>query len=70
MEPNRLLMVTLREILDGRLTKKNLLPSKLTNEERALCERSLELMSTVGELPKLNKWLETYESSYALHPSQ
>lgn len=62
MEPSRLLLMTLREILDGRLTKKNLLPGKLTKEERRFCERSLELVNTVGDLPKLNKWLEAYES--------
>jgi len=62
MEPSRLILTTLREILDGRLTKKKQLPTRLTNEEREFCERSLELINTVGDLPKLNKWLEAYES--------
>ncbi|MCK9599975.1 MAG: hypothetical protein M0R06_13105 [Sphaerochaeta sp.] len=62
MDPSRLILTTLREILDGRLTKKKQLPTRLTNEEHEFCERSLELINTVGDLPKLNKWLEAYES--------
>jgi len=53
--------MTLREILDGRLTKKHL-PRALTKEERDFCERSLELVTAIGDLPKLNKWLEAYET--------
>ena len=62
MKPSRLLLTTLREILDGRLAKKKHLPTRLTKEEREFCERSLDLINAVGDLPKLNKWLEAYES--------
>ena len=60
--PNGLIITTVREILDGRLMKKDIIPRGLTKDEREFCERVMELRF-LGNLPKLNKYVEAYEGA-------